>query len=376
MKKKLRVGGVLLLAMVLTLTMSIGSVFAQDSYEPINGNNAKIPIPVKKTLDIGNAEAYPQHTVTFKVGTGTAYNRSGTVTATGTVPDLEYTFTGAKTDLEFTGEFDFSRVKFPKPGLYKFPVTEQISNNLITPVSGSETTYYVYVQVDNIVETTGASGLEYAPTAYKIVKGSSVQAPTGNPSSTAKVTTALFENQYLNSKLNVKKEVTGNQGDKTREFTVTVQVGGVASNLQYTVKHVSGKPKVNGSEVKAGNPVIVNTGSIELKLKDTDEVEISGIPKNAGVSVAETDANQSDYTTTSSVDGASATSAGSWAHTFNPTATNSDDHRVVFINDKQGAIPTGIFINYWPYMLVVLVALAAAITFVRIRRNRYQEDDI
>ena len=373
MKKKLRTGGVLLLAMVLTLTMSIGSVFAQDSYTPIDGDNARIPIPIKKTLDIGGAEAYPQHTVTFKVGTGTAYNRSGTVTATGTVPDVTYTFTGAKTDLEFTGTFDFSGVKFPKPGLYKFPVTEQISNNLITPATGSETSYYVYVQVDNILKTTGTSQLEYAATSYKIVKGSTAE-PNTTSDAGAKVTTALFENEYLNSKLNVKKEVTGNQGDKTREFRVTVQVGGVASNILYTVKLVSGTPKLNDTTIT--NPVTVTHDNIKLKLKDTDEVEISGIPKNAEVTVTETDAGESNYTSTSSVDGDPATSSASWNHKFNPTATDSDDHRVVFINDKQGAIPTGIFINYWPYMLVVLVALAAAITFVRIRRNRYQEDDI
>lgn len=356
----------MLLTLALMLSAGLTSVFAQDEYTMLNGDNTKIKIPYQKTLNIHGAEVYPAHTVTLTVGTGTAINRSGSVTAEGSVPPETLTFSGAKTDTNKEGTFDFSSVKFPKPGLYKFPVTETISNDKITTVPTTEEKYYVYVQVDNVNKQPGYSNLEYAATAYKIVKGSSTD-PDKESSPDGKSDKTLFENEYLNNSFKVKKEVTGNQGDKTKEFTIKVNLSNGTDGEKYAVKWAAGThsatPKVNGTQVTdGGNPVIINANSeVTLTLKDGDEVEFFGIP--AGVKYTATEPEPGDYTVSGEV-------------TEPKEVVKEDTDNATIVNKKEGTIPTGIFINNWPYITMVLVVIAAAVIFVSRRNRRLEDEDL
>ena len=353
-----RVRSLVILAAALMLALGMGAigVFAQDSYTPIPGDQT---IPVKKTLDLNGAVYGPTHTVTFTVTEVGTVNTDPVQHAGGTMPSATVNFSG--TDTEKTANLDFSTVTFPKPGLYKFTLTESDNHPSIVPTADSESSYDLYLLVDNVVTTTGQSTL--VPASYKIVKGSGSSTPD---TPTNKVDEALFENEYISYELDVDKQVTGNQGDKTKEFTVTVQFSGATGTAisdKYKVKWVAGTPKVNGETIVDGDPVDVAANSmVTLKLKDTDKVEFYGIPAGITYTVTETDANRYGYTTT---------------YTGDTTFTFVDaDKAVTVTNDKQGTLPTGIFINNWPYILAVLIALIAAAIFISRRRRVIEDEDL
>lgn len=349
--KRTKLAAAVIMAVLMALGIGAAGVSAMDKdYTPISGT---ANIPVKKTLDLNGAAYGPTHTVTFNVSNKGTINTDPVYNAGGTMPTSTVSFSGS--DTQKTTSLDFSTVTFPKPGIYKFTVTETISHSAITPKANTETSYDIYVMVENIVTTTGDSALQ--PAGYKIVKGS------GNKDTAAdKVNEALFENEYTSFKLDVDKKVTGNQGDKHREFTVTVAFSGAtgdAVNDKYKVKLVSGTPTADGDALAAPLDVAANS-TVTLKLKDTDQVQFYGIPKGITYTVTETDANTAGYTTSY---------AGDTTFTFDDA-----DKAVSITNDKQGTLPTGIFINNWPYILAVLIALAAAAIFISRRRVIEDED--
>ncbi len=377
MKKLLKLAGGVLLASVLAMGLSICSAFAQDEYEPITGN---FTIPVKTTLDLKGAPVYPSHTVNYEVEDGKTYASSGPgapVTASASsVNKIMYSFSGTSSEVEKSGSsFDFSNVTFTKPGLYKFPIkntnTNGSSSIYVTSKAGSETQYYVYVQVDNVTTAAGQSALQIA--GYKLVKGSSVQEPNGTPDESAKVAEALFENEFLQKTISIRKETTGNQGDKAREFEIGVKLGGVAYTYKYNISLVSGTPKAGTTAITVSNPYQATaSGWTTVKLKDGDEVLVTGVPKDAEIQVQETLFGQDGYTSKSSVDDAAPTSTNEFVVPVADTA----DHSIVYINDKQGAIPTGLFTNNWPYIAIAFVALIVAAVVVRRKRNRYSDEDL
>ena len=344
----------LLLALSLTLSMSAVGVFAQDSYTPISGDQS---ITVKKTLDLKGAAYGPTHSVTFTVTEAGTVNTDPIQHATGTMPTATVNFSGA--DTEKTASLNFSTVSFPKPGLYKFTLTESDNHAAITPTAASETSYDLYLLVNNVVTTSGQSAL--VPASYKIVKGSGSDAPDVPAN---KVDEAQFDNEYTSFKLDVDKKVTGNQGDKTKEFTVTVVFSGAtgtAVNDKYKVKLVNGTPTANGNSLAQPLDVAANS-TVTLKLKDTDQVQFYGIPAGITYTVTETDADQYGYTTT---------------YTGDTTFTFDDEDKAVSVtNDKQGTLPTGIFINNWPYIAMILAVIAAAVIFVSRRNRRLEDEDL
>lgn len=354
--KRAKTLAAMLLTLALMLSAGLTSVFAQDSYDSISGDQS---IPVKKTLDLKGAAYGPTHTVTFTVAEVGTINTTPVEHATGTMPTATVTFSGSDTEKETN--LNFSTVNFPKPGIYKFTVTETDSHAAITPTATSETSYDLYLKVDNVVTATGESDL--VPAGYKIVKGGKDRDVAAN-----KVDEALFENEYTSYKLDVDKQVTGNQGDKTKEFTVTVKfegATGVAVDDKYQVKWMAGTPKVGVSPIVDGTPVDVAANStVTLKLKDTDKVEFYGIPAGITYTVTETDAGTDGYSTTYT---------GDTTHKFEDEDVNK---AVTVVNDKQGTLPTGIFINNWPYITMVLVVIAAAVIFVSRRNRRLEDEDL
>lgn len=346
----------IVLALVLTLGMGAVSVFAQSSYTAINGDDTSVEL--NKTLALNGSEYGPTHTVTFTTTYIGNQLEGATQDADGVPPVVTMSFDTSGAAQSDT--LDFTEVSFPAPGIYRFQVAETaISDPSVTPVSGSETSYYVDVYVTNVTTATGESELQIDQ--YIIQKGSSTPSVDPDVVDAAKVDSADFQNEYTSYELDVDKKVTGNQGDKTKEFTVTVTFSNGKAGDKYAVKWMAGTPKVNGSAIVSGTPVDVAANSaVTLKLKDTDKVEFYGIPSGVKYTVVETESGQDGYTTTGEVTTATAL---------------TDDASVTVTNNKSGTIPTGIFINNWPYILAVLIALMAAAVFVSRRKRRIEDDE-
>ena len=347
MKSRMRRGCIFLLAMIMAMAMNVGGVFAQDEYEPVAGSANSVKIA--KKLDLKGSTSGPEHTVTFNVE---YMQQSSTpkVAISGSVSPVQLTFGGAVSEKE--EYIDFSAVKFPEPGRYRFKVTETIPSGLgIRTVSGTETTYYVDVYVENVNDTAGHSGLEVKD--YRIMNGSFT-----------KVNSILFQNEWDNYRVKVKKEVTGNQGDKAHAFQIYLGLTNFSSSRSVTVRWVSGTPAAGTADnkVTAANPVTIRGGTnstnyVTLYLKDDDQVIVEGM--TSGMNVTLTEPDPDGHTVTGTI-------------TTARSVVNINDQLLTVVNHKSGSIPTGIFINNWPYIAVVLIALAVCVVFIRRRKARYE----
>ena len=355
MKKTLSRVGILLATAMLMLGVFAGTAFAQDTYTPINGNNTSVTL--NKSLNLHDSKYSPTHTATFTTTYVGNQLNGATQDATGVPPVITLSFdtTGAAQ----TAKVDFTGVSFPAPGIYRFQTAETaISDPAVTPVAGSEASYFVDVYVTNITTDTGASALQIDQ--YIIQKGS--ETPTVLPADVdnAKVTSADFFNEYTSYKLDVAKNVTGNQGDKTKEFTVTVTFSDGQAGDKYAVRWVAGTPKVNGTAIVNGTPVeIAANATVTLTLKDTDQVQFYGIPSGVKYIVDEDDYRADGYTTTGEVTTATALTT---------------DTNVTVVDAKSGTIPTGIFLNYKPFWIMAALTLVLAVVVLRKRNNRFADE--
>lgn len=132
------------------------------------------------------------------------------------------------------------------------------------------------------------------------------------------------------------KNVTGNMGDRNKDFTFTVSVDGETFGT-YTLNH------------------------------NTDTVTIENIPVGSTVTI--TESANAGYTVSATVDGVAATVTDSTITIQNVAA---DGHAVVFTNDKSANIDTGISLDSIPYILI-LVGVVAAGGFLFLRKRRAED---
>jgi hypothetical protein len=97
--------------------------------------------------------------------------------------------------------------------------------------------------------------------------------------------------------LSVSKTVTGNGGDRNREFTFVIELfdGETALSGAFAA---TGEAFVEGVEAPEIQELTFVDGKAELKLRHGQRVTIQGIPSGAAYKVTETEANQDGYTTT------------------------------------------------------------------------------
>lgn len=345
----------LALALALAVVLSVTSVFAADEYAPVSGSSDSVKIA--KTLDLKGSTSGPEHTVTFKTTYRTSDNPSGQ-TITGSVPDVAMTFSGDVDEKE--AFIDFSKVSFKLPGTYRFFVYETgiPTADGIRRKSGSEEYYFIDVHVINTNDQAGHSGLEVK--SYKVYKGSN---------NSEKADSLLFQNEWNNYRIKVKKNVTGNRGDKTKPFGINVNLENFGSGNKVTVRWVSGTPAVgsnpsSAAKVTAANPVTVSGStstwsSVNLQLKDGDEVLLEGMMSSMNFYI--TEGSAPGYTV-----------SGTFGAGDKKNVVTENDNEFIVVNHKSGDIPTGIFINNWPYIAVVLIAIAVCVVFIRRRKARYE----
>lgn len=142
----------------------------------------------------------------------------------------------------------------------------------------------------------------------------------------------------------VTKQVTGNFADKTREFHFTYSW-------------------------KAGENDTPTTGNFTLTHGATP-FEIQNVPISATLTITETDADLTNYTTSFTVNDVKVVENGR-THSF---AVSADGDTVVVTNEYEVVPDTGVILDSLPYVLILaVVALGAA--GVVIRRRRSREDD-
>lgn len=234
-------------------------------------------------------------------------------------------------------------------------------------------------------------------------------------------TTVTFVNDYQTKDLTISKQVTGNYAstDKYFRYQVTITEDGseagklknykvdyndatapdavpTIDNIYYDTSDAGGGAHIGtatGSPLNAHNPekitgdVVGTTGPQYVYLKHNQSITIKGLPANAKWQLMEagvegyeasyvqtaTEATQdSDKEVSESGPLAPGTSLDTSAKTmyYNDTSgggapvSKLSDMSVAFTNDRNYTTPTGLILHYMPYVLAIVLVLAAAFFFM------------
>ena len=289
----------------------------------------------------------------------------------------------------------------------------------VTAANGNHNrTYYIHVQVTETSNAAGTSALVKNVTMHKTAPDDSL---TNAQYNDQKNTNAYYtpdnkvnaiENRYYAGELVIKKEVTGNAGDKDQYFEVTVvftkpEGTVVNSDIPFTAvaksdnDYTSTNFVIKGQNSMAdmtGKTVINWTGTdpatagrtatCTFYVKDDTTVTFSNIPYGINYTIQETKPENDTYKhqfTFTSGDGTAkfdsqdlTTDQGTTALTddFTDKAAGSitdQNDTVTITNNKVSTIDVGVITSNAPYAAMLVFAGLAVLLYVRRRKNMIEE---
>ncbi|MGI6013959.1 MAG: DUF7601 domain-containing protein [Oscillospiraceae bacterium] len=157
----------------------------------------------------------------------------------------------------------------------------------------------------------------------------------------------------MTTALTVKKTVDGNMGDKNKDFSFTLAVT------------KDGQPYTETITDSNGNSLKVNeNGVYTFKLKHDEQISVM-LPAGCTLTVAETSVADDGYTTTVKVG-----ENGTEETVSSKTLTLTENTTVLFTNSKTISAPTGVSHDAIPFVLMTVLALGGAASFVVLRKRR------
>lgn len=348
--KKLTAGALALSMMFAMATPAFATTAAED---------APVPYITKKYTATNAGTASPKETFTFTARATDVKNagvkedgRTPITTAdapTLTIEAADYDASGATTDGAAKNLKITKDKAFPNVGIYYYTVTEAASGNAgVTTHAGNmllkvavvydgtvlKEKYFFYNGMDSNGEGTGTKG-------------------------------AAIENTYSAGSLEVKKEVTGNLGDKSKLFNVTVTFTAPAGKtVAGTISYSEGGVK------KTIEPSDWKEGSVTKKIAVShgDTVTFTNIPYDVTYTVVE-----DDYTKTAG--GAKDYDEAKYEYSdTNPIKAIDSANDTVTITNHKGDdnIDTGVILDNAPYILMLAVVAGGAMMLV-IKKRREEE---
>ena len=158
----------------------------------------------------------------------------------------------------------------------------------------------------------------------------------------------------------VAKQVTGNFGDKTREFKFEItftDANGKALRLVQTDK---------APTYSITSDTTVGGEKLTVLMKDKDEITVNNVPIGGTLVVTEIEA--SGYQTSYKI-GETESKEGNVARYIVP----ENGGTITFINHRNVSPDTGVFVDSLPYILIIACVAGAAALFL-IRRRKKRED--
>lgn len=249
----------------------------------------------------------------------------------------------------------FTKGEDAKPGIFRYVVSEVATDKDGNAYEGvaytTEQKYFdVYVTSDDVGNLEVSSYLFVDKTDSKSKDG------------------GVFTNDYSSrhdtlKDLTVKKEVTGNQGNRNKDFKFTIKVDGAAGE-QYYVTFSDGKAPTT----------LVSGEAKTITLKDNETAKIFGLSETDEYTVTEASYADDGYTTTiDNEEKLTATGTIKKDTEARTTAANGDKN-ITVVNDKTTNSPTGIFLHVAPYIALIGAAIASSLLFFR--RKRAKDMDI
>ena len=321
---------------------------------------------------------------------------------------------------------------------------ENASINLTEDNANYSKIYYIHVQVTETSATTGKSTLVSNVTMHKSAPTTGISNEdynnkyaqlTGNDALYKKENgnkVNAIENQYYAGNLVIKKEVTGNAGDKSQYFEVKVKFTKPAgtiinSDIPFTaVKKDNGKNtytstnfviKGQNSNVDYNDKEVINwknTQNADADFNTTDQlttactfwgkdnttVTFSNIPYGINYEIEETQPDKDTYTHSFSFGESDSSTADSTSPKFDNEGLTGDNvtgeattgttaekwkaakavgsitdanDTVTITNNKESVIDIGVITSNAPYVAVLILAVAALVIYTGRRKDMFEE---
>lgn len=350
MKLKKLFAGVVAAAMI--ATMSFPAFAARPT--PNVGANGLVTI-TKNYKVVGSEEKKaPAETFNFTVTPGATVNgaektveksEATTIPAMAANSDEKTVeFTALTEDGTGTFTVDVANLNITKPGIYYYTVTETPSNT-----AGVD---YAADPMIMVITAGYADDGEDSTLSYWVGLHDSKEFNNKNKP---------FENTYTAGSLKVTKKVTGSLGNKDKKFNIDVTFTAPAGKtVKSTITYVN-----NGEKSIAPAAWTLNTttnqyeATVTVELAHKGFVQFNNIPKDVTYIVEEQDYSREEYTAT---------------YEDSKSGTIANDVKSTTITNQRGddTIDTGVILDNAPYMLMLAVVAAGAMTLV-IKKRREEE---
>lgn len=159
----------------------------------------------------------------------------------------------------------------------------------------------------------------------------------------------------LYTSVDIKKNVTGNMGDKSKKFNFIISVVNGNTNLPFKIGETQ------------------YTGSTTITLSDKQTTRLTQVPVGATVTITEDDYYSNDrYTPSYTIDDNPSVSNNREAKITSISRRDNDvSHEVTFTNNKDAIPDTGLDLNTTPYILALCIVAAGAGVLLFRRRKRW-----
>ena len=327
----------IILAVVLMLSLSVVAFADGDT------TTDDTTVTITKTYKASNGGVSPAEEFTFSDFTRVSITENDAATwpeTDPTITSISYAEGEATADGTGTGTktATLTLPTYTAVGVYTYSFTEAVPTTKTAGVTYNDTTLYLVVTV---IEQNGKVRVAAVHCEGSHDKGTYGTAPK----------TDAFENKYESGTLAVTKTVTGNMGDKSKYFDVTVTFTAASGEaINSTITYTGGK-------YDQAVTVVNNTATIQVK--DGDTVTFANVPEGVTWKVEE-----ADYTTEA---------GGKYDAATYSTQTDSiaagDADTCTITNNKSTEIDTGITLDSLPYILIGMVVLAAAVAMILNKRR-------
>lgn len=260
------------------------------------------------------------------------------------IAPIVLTSDGSGTTVDGTGAITFPT--YTHAGVYAYTITEVQSATIVNDDGKEGTMTYdstlylmrVYVENgDNGTTTISAVTFEKDPSATE---------------NGEKVNALEFTNTFVektdgdddDSSLTISKTVSGDMGDKTKDWTFTVTfIAPTHVPEGWTVADIAMVGDKTGT-VNAAD------GTITFTLKSDQSVTFNNVVVGTKYTVTEAESGQDGYTTTGEVETAT-------------TISDKGKNEAKIENKKDGITITGLFLNNAPFILMGSVAIAGVVLY-------------
>lgn len=335
-------------------------------------------VDADKITMAGVGEGAEANKIVFKQGDGSDTHDT---TKDSMVKDLE---AGKKYALK-TAKLDFSKVQFTEPGVYRYIITEDGTNQAITNDADLTRVLDVYVN-DASTETEGTLTKKLTIAGYVLHSNVDDEPDVaagedfGSTGAYTETKSQGFTNNYDTSDLTLRKQVTGNQASRDKYFEFTLNIDKAQPNTKYDVviDDADATSKTNAATISA-NAGQTNVTSIttdasgkatqKFYLQHGQQVTVQGIAKDTTYALTE---NTEDYKSTANTKDTPVvtTKADTEAAPVDGTIV-STDLTTGYLNTRDGVIPTGVIMTVAPFAAVTLLGAVGMVTI----KMRKKEDD-